>query len=124
VRDKYTGEGLEDYISLEAFVSETEAGKRLEADIMAHGFSDITDWNETITAVGSAYSAIIYDYASDLRQQIEAVRNDPKLDEAMRARLVAGLTALMPPQTNRTVLQALLDDPIYRNKLRLLQEEE
>jgi hypothetical protein len=74
VRDKYNDEGIENYNSLEAFVAETEAGKRLEADIMAHGFSDITDWNVTIMAVGFAYSAIVYDYAADLRQQIEAVR--------------------------------------------------
>jgi hypothetical protein len=124
VRDKYTTEGIENYITLEEFVAETEAGKRLEADIMAHGFADITDWNVAIMAVGFAYSAIIYDYAADLRQQIEEVRNDPNLDEEMRAQLVAGLTALMPSRANRIVVQALLDDPIYRDRLRLLQEEE
>jgi hypothetical protein len=124
VRDKYTTEGIENYLTLEEFVAETEAGKRLEADIMAHGFANITDWNVAIMAVGFAYSAIIYDYAADLRQQIEDVRNDASLDEEMRAQLVAGLTALMPSRDNRIVVQALLDDPIYRDKLRLLQEEE
>jgi hypothetical protein len=124
VRDKYTTEGIENYMTLEEFVAETEAGKRLEADIMAHGFANITDWNVAIMAVGFAYSAIIYDYAADLRQQIEEVRNDASLDEEMRAQLVAGLTALMPSRDNRIVVQALLDDPIYRDKLRLLQEEE
>jgi hypothetical protein len=124
VRDKYTTEGIENYVTLEEFVAETEAGKRLEADIMAHGFADITDWNVAIMAVGFAYSAIIYDYEADLRQQIEDVRNDPNLDEEMRAQLVAGLTALLPSRGNRIVVQALLDDPTYRDKLRLLQEEE
>lgn len=124
VRDKYNGQGLENYDSLEAFVAETEAGKRLEADVMAHGFSDITDWNTTIMAVGFAYSAIVYDYAADLRQQIRDVRSDRSLDEQMRERLIAGLTALMPSRNNRIVLQALLDDPIYRERLKLLQEEE
>jgi hypothetical protein len=124
VRDKYTTEGIENYLTLEEFVAETEAGKRLEADIMVHGFANITDWNVAIMAVGFAYSAIIYDYEADLRQQIEDVRNDASLDEEMRAQLVAGLTALMPSRANRIVVQALLDDPIYREKLRLLQEEE
>jgi hypothetical protein len=124
VRDKYNNQGIEDYNSLEEFVAETEAGKRLEAEVMAHGFSDITDWNVTIMAVGFAHSAIVYDYATDLRQQIEAVRRDRSLDEVMRARLIAGLTGLMPSRNNRSVLQALLRDPIYRDKLRLLQEEE
>jgi hypothetical protein len=124
VRDKYTGEGLENYNSLEQFVQATEAGKRLEADVMAHGFSDITEWNVAIMAVGFAYSAIIYDYEADLHQQIEDVRNDPEIDEELRARLIAGLTALMPSHNNRVVLLALFDDPIYRDKLKLLQEEE
>lgn len=124
VRDKYTGEGLENYNSLEQFVQATEAGKRLEADVMAHGFSDITEWNVAIMAVGFAYSAITYDYAADLHQQIEDVRNDPEIDEEMRARLIAGLTALMPSQNNRVVLLKLFEDPIYRDKLKLLQEEE
>lgn len=124
VRDKYPDEGLENYETLEDFVAETEAGKRLEAEVVEYGFADITDWNLTIMAVGFAYSAITYDYASDLRQQIEDVRKDRTLDQDMRERLIAGLTALMPSRNNRTVLQALLDDPIYRERLKLLQEEE
>ena len=124
VRDKYNNEGIENYNSLEEFVAETEAGKRLEADVAAHGFDDISDWNRTIMAVGFAYSAIVYDYATDLRQQIEEVREDRSLDESMRTQLIAGLNALMPSRNNRSVLQALLRDPIYRDKLRLLQEEE
>jgi len=124
VRDRFTGDGIENYGSLEAFVAGTEAGRRLEAEIVAHGFSDITDWNLTIMAVGSAYSAMLYDYASDLRQQIEDVRGDRSLDEETRASLIAGLTALMPSRHNTAVLQALFDDPIYREKLKLLEEEE
>ncbi len=124
VRDKYTGAGIEDYTSLEDFVAETEAGKLLEAEIRTYGFTDISDWNLTIMAVGSAYSAIIYDYATDLRQQIEDVRSDRSLDAEMRARLIAGLTALLPSRNNRMVVQSLFDDPIYGEKLKLLEEEE
>jgi hypothetical protein len=54
VRDKYTADGIEDYASLEAFVAETEAGRWLEAEIKTYGFTDISDWNLTIMAVGSA----------------------------------------------------------------------
>jgi hypothetical protein len=124
VRDKYTDDGVENYSSLEDFVAETEAGKRLEADIVAFGFADITDWNETIVAVGFAYSAFVYDYAADLRQQIRAVRHDTEIDAEMRAQLIAGLEALMPSRNNREVMQALFADQEYRDKLRLLEEEE
>src|SRR5918995_3404799 len=45
VRDKYNDQGIENFESLEEFVTNTDAGKRLEADIKAHGFSDVTEWN-------------------------------------------------------------------------------
>jgi hypothetical protein len=124
VRDKYNDVGMENYNSLEEFVAETEAGKRLEAEIMSFGFSDISDWNETIMAVSFAYSAFVYDYAADLRQQISAVRDDPTIDDEMRAQLIAGLNALMPSRNNRVVMQELFGDQAYRDKLRLLEAEE
>ena len=124
VRDKYNDAGLENYESLEEFVAETAAGKRLEAEIRSYGFSDITDWNETIMAVGIAYSAFVYDYAADLRQQIRAVRDDPTIEDELRAQLITGLNALMPSINNRVVMQELFNDQSYRDKLRLLEEEE
>jgi len=124
VRDKYNDAGMENYESLEDFVAETEAGKRLEADIMAYGFSDIAEWNETIMLVGIAYSAFVYDYAADLRQQIREIRDDPTIDDDMRAQLITGLNALMPSTRNRIVMQELFNDQSYRDKLRLLEEEE
>jgi hypothetical protein len=124
VRDKYNDAGMEKYESLEDFVAETEAGKRLEAEIMDFGFSDISDWNETIMRVGIAYSAFVYDYAADLRQQIREIRDDPTIDDDMRARLIAGLNALLPSTHNRIVMQELFNDQSYRDKLRLLEEEE
>jgi hypothetical protein len=124
VRDKYNDAGMENYESLEDFVAETEAGKRLEAEIMGFGFSDIGDWNETIMLVGIAYSAFVYDYAADLRQQIREIRDDPTIDDDMRAQLIAGLNALLPSTHNRIVMQELFNDQAYRDKLRLLEEEE
>jgi hypothetical protein len=52
------------------------------------------------------------------------VRSDRSLDEEMRARLIAGLTALLPSRNNRAVVQSLFDDPIYRERPKLLEEEE
>lgn len=124
VRERYIDDGIENYATLEDFVRETEAGKRLEADIVSYGFSDVTDWRATMVAVGSAYNAVVYDLATDLTQRIEAARDNRRLDAATRAKIIAGLTALMPSPNNIGVLQALVDDPIYSNKLMLLEEEE
>jgi hypothetical protein len=124
VRDKYNDAGMENYESLEDFVAETQAGKQLESDVREFGFSDIGEWNETIMLVGIAYSAFVYDYAADLRQQIREIRDDPTIDDDMRAQLIAGLNALLPSTHNRIVMQELFNDQAYRDKLRLLEEEE
>lgn len=124
VRDKYNDAGMENYESLEEFVADTQAGKRLEAEIKTFGFTDIGDWNDTIMLVGIAYSAFVYDYAADLRQQIREIRDDPTIDDDMRAQLIAGLNALLPSTHNRIVMQELFNDQAYRDKLRLLEEEE
>ena len=124
VRDKYNDAGMENYESLEDFVAETQAGKRLESEIREFGFSGIGEWNETIMLVGIAYSAFVYDYAADLRQQIREIRDDPTIDDDMRAQLIAGLNALLPSTHNRIVMQELFNDQAYRDKLRLLEEEE
>jgi hypothetical protein len=124
VRDKYNDAGMENYESLEDFVAETQAGKQLESDVREFGFSDIGEWNETIMLVGIAYSAFVYDYAADLRQQIREIRDDRTIDDDMRAQLIAGLNALMPSRNNRVVMQELFNDQAYRDKLRLLEEEE
>lgn len=124
VRDKYNDQGIENYESLQEFVDKTDAGKRLEADIKAYGFSDVTAWNKTITTVSFAYSAVFDGQEADIRQQIEAIGNDQSLDEAEAGRIIAYLNSLLPSENNKKVLRALLDDPIYRERLKLLDEVE
>ena len=124
VRDKYNDQGIENFESLEEFVTNTDAGKRLEADIKAHGFSDVTEWNKTVTTVSFAYSAVFDGQETDIRRQIEAIRNDRGLDEAERGQILAYLDSLLPSENNKKVLRELLDDPIYRERLKLLDEVE
>jgi hypothetical protein len=124
VRDKYNEQGLDDYETLEEFVSKTEAGKRLEAEIKGYGFKDITEWNTTIMTVGFAYNALQDSQEEAIRQQIEEVKNDKELEEAARNRMVASLSALLPSQHNKDVLKQLLKDPVYGDKLKLLDDVE
>ncbi len=124
VHDKYNDQGLEDYETLEEFVSKTEAGKKLEAEIKTFGFSDITQWNSTIMAVSFAYNALGEGQEQAIRDQIADVRADQTLDESTRARMIASLNALIPTEANKTVVRKLRDDPKYQEKLKLLEEVE
>jgi hypothetical protein len=124
VKDKYKDAALENFDSLQDFVDRDPLGKAFEADINAAGFANVTDWNLAITTVGAAYSNIIDDQSTDIRQQIEEVENDTELAQDMKDRIITSLNALIPSENNHKVVQALIDNPVYAEKLKTLETEE
>jgi hypothetical protein len=124
VKDKYKDAALENFDSLQDFVDRDPLGKAFEADIKAAGFANVTDWNLAITTVGAAYSNIIDDQSTDIKQQIEEVEKDTELAQDMKDRIITSLKALIPSENNHKVVQQLIDNPAYTEKLKLLETEE
>lgn len=124
VKDKYKDAALENFDSLQDFVDRDPLGKAFEADIKAAGFANVTDWNLAITTVGAAYSNIIDDQSTDIKQQIEEVEKDTELAQDMKDRIITSLNALIPSENNHKVVQQLIDNPAYTEKLKLLETEE
>jgi hypothetical protein len=124
VREKYKDANLEDFESLQEFVDQSEQGKAFEADIKAAGFPDVTAWNTAISSVGFAYSALTEDQTEEIKLQIEDIKRDTSIAEDMKTKMVTSLSAMIPSDNNRKVVQALIDDPQYTDKLKLLVEEE
>lgn len=123
VRDKYAEANLEDFENLQDFVDQTEQGKQLDADVKAAGFSDVNSWNTAITTVGFAYEAITDDQTADIKLQIEDVKNDTTLAQDLKDKMIASLNAMIPSDNNKKIVQELMDDPAYADKLRLLGSE-
>lgn len=124
VKDKYKDAELENFDSLQDFVDRDPLGKAFEADIKAAGFANVTEWNLAITTVGAAYSNIIDDQSTDIKQQIEEVEKDTELAQDMKDRIITSLNALIPSENNHKVVQELIDNPAYTEKLKLLETEE
>ena len=124
VKDKYKDAELENFDSLQDFVDRDPLGKAFEADIKLAGFANVTDWNLAITTVGAAYSNIVDDQSTDIKQQIEEVQKDTELAQDMKDRIVASLNALIPSENNRSIVQQLIDNPAYTEKLKTLETEE
>ena len=124
VKDKYKDAALENFDSLQDFVDRDPQGKAFEADIKLAGFANVTDWNLAITTVSAAYSNIIDDQSTDIKQQIEEVQKDTELAQDMKDRIVASLNALIPSENNRSIVQQMIDNPTYTEKLKLLETEE
>ncbi len=124
VKDKYKDAALENFDSLQDFVDRDPLGKAFETDIKAAGFANVTEWNLAITTVGAAYSNIIDDQSTDIKQQIEEVEKDTELAQDMKDRIITSLNALIPSENNHKVVQQMIDNPAYAEKLKLLETEE
>lgn len=124
VKEKYKDAELELYENLQDFVDQTALGKAFETDIKAAGFATVSEWNVAITTVGFAYTGIIDDQSADIQLQIEEIQNDKELAQDMKDRMIASLKAMIPSENNRKVIQELIDDPAYTEKVKLLETEE
>ena len=124
VKEKYKDADLEGYDSLQDFVDQNAEGKAFESDIKKAGFNSVNDWNLAITTVGFAYTGVINDQSDDIKLQIEEIRADTELAQDMKDRMAASLTAMIPSDNNRKVIQDLMNDPAYAEKLKQLDTEE
>jgi hypothetical protein len=123
-RDKYANAMLDQYETLEEFASKSEEGKKLKADIKALGFKDVNEWEIAIATVSLTYGAVSEDSDYDVPQQIEEVKSDASMSEEKKVQLIAWLNSLIPSQHNKAVILEVMQDEAYREKLKLLAEEE
>jgi hypothetical protein len=123
VKDKYKDANIENYESWQDFVDKTDEGKRFEADIKAAGFATVDEWNVAVTSVSFAYSALTDNLAGDLQSQIDDIEKDTSIAQDLKDRMIKGLKAMIPSENNKKIVQAMIDDPAYADKLKLLDEE-
>jgi hypothetical protein len=124
VREKYKDAALENYENLQDFVEQDARGKEFDTDLKGFGFADASAWNVAITTVGFAHSNLLDDQTEDIRQQIEEVKVDTEMAEDMRNRMVQALSAMIPSDNNKKIVEDMMKDPIYGEKLKLLETEE
>ena len=124
LKDKYKDAALENFDSLQDFVDRDPQGKAFEADVKNAGFSNVDEWNQTVTTVSAAYSNIIDDQSTDINLQIDDVQKDTEMAQDMKDRIIASLKALIPTENNRKIVQQLINNPAYTEKLKQLETEE
>jgi hypothetical protein len=124
VKNKYADTDLEQYDNLQGFVDQNPRGKEFEADIKAAGFANVNDWNLAITTLGFAYSGVTDDPTKDIQEQIAEIQADTKVAQDMKDRMIKSLNAMIPSPNNRQVVEELMKDPAYLEKLKQLDTEE
>jgi hypothetical protein len=123
VREKYKDAALEDFENLQDFVDQSPVGKAFEADIKAASFTDVTEWNTTITTLSFAYDNSVDDQTAEIKQQITELQADTEMAQDMRDRMITALNAMIPSDNNKKILDELKADPAYAEKLKLLETE-
>ena len=124
VHEKYQDSPLEDYSDLQEFVDKDPKGKQFEADIKGFGFSSVNDWNLAVTSVSVAYNNVLDDQTADIKQQIEDVQKSVDMAQDMKEKTIKSLQASIPSENNTKIVQDLIKDPTYGEKIKLLETTE
>lgn len=124
VHDKYKDSPLEDYTDLQEFVDKDPKGKQFEADIKGFGFSSVNDWNLAVTSVSVAYNNVLDDQTADIKQQIEDVQKSTDMAQDMKERTIKSLQASIPSENNTKIVQDIVKDAAYAEKIKLLETTE
>lgn len=119
-KEKYSDAGLDQFENLQDFVDQTEEGKKFEADVKAAGFANVTEWNLAITSLTVMYGSVLDNQDADLEDQIKEVEADSELAQDMKDRMIKSIRAMIPSANNRKIVEDLMADPVYGDKLKQL----
>lgn len=119
-KEKYADAGLDQYENLQDFVDQTAEGKKFEADVKAAGFANVTDWNLAITSLTVMYGSVLDNQDADLQEQIKEVESDTEMAQDMKDRMIKSIRAMIPSANNRKIVEDLMKDPVYGEKLKQL----
>jgi hypothetical protein len=124
VQTKYQDSPLENYDDLQSFVDKDPKGKEFEADIKTFGFPDVNNWNLAVTTLSFAYTNVLDDQTADIKQQIEEITSGTEMAQDMKDRMISSLKAMIPSPNNTKIVTDLIADPIYGEKIKLLETTE
>jgi hypothetical protein len=123
-KDKYADADFEQFENLEDFVDQSADGKNFASDVHAAGFATVSDWNLAVTTLGLTYSSVIDDQSADLMLQIEEIEGDDQLAQDMKDKMIKALRALIPSANNKKIVEEMMADPVYGERLKQLDIEE
>lgn len=124
VQTKYQESPLESYDDLQSFVDKDPRGKEFETDIKSFSFPTVDEWNLAITTLSFAYTNVLDDQTADIKQQIEELKVDTEMAQDIKDRMINSLNAMIPSPNNTKVVNELIADPVYGDKIKLLETTE
>ena len=77
-----------------------------------------------ITTLSFAYTNVLDDQTADIKQQIEELKVDTEMAQDIKDRMINSLNAMIPSENNTKVVNELIADPVYGDKIKLLETTE
>ena len=124
MHEKFSDSAFEDYESLSDFVQRAPEGPKLDAIIRGYGFASVEDWLPVINALEFTIGAYSEEQMQNVADQIKELDTDESLGADEKARVIDMLKASLPSENNIKVLQDMLADPLYGEKLKAFISEE
>ena len=118
---KFPDEEIAKYPTLQDFADKSPLGRKFAAIIHRHGFKSVAEWNDIISNIGFALTSIEEGDDGEILTQIRETEQRTDLPKERKEKLLNYLRVLIPSENNRKVVERLLEDPVYRRKLDLLQ---
>ncbi len=98
--------------------------EKILADLKRFGFDSIEDWVGKFVSTGMAISYVQRNKDGAYDRKIGQIRQNPNMTPEMKKRLLAIMTALIPPKGNAQVARQLLADPEYAKKAARLMRKQ
>ena len=118
---KFDDEEIAKYPTLQEFADKSPEGGKFAAIIRKHGFKSVAEWNDIISNIGFAVTSILEGDDDEIIRQIRETEQRTDLPKERKEKMLKYLRVLIPSPNNRQVVQKLLDDPVYRKKIDLLE---
>ncbi len=121
VYGKFDDAEIAKYPTLQEFADKSPQGKKFAEIIRKHGFKSVREWNNVISNISFAYTSIDEGHDDEVLRQIKELEARKDVPKERKEKLLKYLRALVPSVNNRKVVQRLMADKAYAQKLNLLE---
>jgi len=122
--EKYQDAPMSDYDSPEEFVQKDPKGKAFEDELKGLGFKDVADWDTAVMSITVAYNMVLNDQTSDIKQQMDDFKARKDLSQQDKDEAVRRLQNQIPSENNLKVINDLMKDKVYGDKVKLFESSE
>lgn len=116
IRDKY-GDEMPALKKGRTSLDALDTLQGVESIVGGHGFTDTSDWNNTLVSVAMAYGFNKEGRSEEVEKSIAKIKRNAELPDTLKQKMIAMIEGVRPSENNLAVVKALMADQTYAEKL-------